>query len=338
MSTMSAARAIRDLPGPRGLPLIGSLHKTWRIGRAHIVVEEWADRYGPLYKFHVGRRLMVVVSDPEEINRVLRERPEGFRRWREIEAGFQEIGFPGVFSVEGEVWRRQRQLVVRALNTNHLHRHFHVDPHRHRAPAPAARGGRPRRPARRHQRDPDLVHRGRHLGARVRPRPEHARARRRRAAAHIQRVFKMLGFGSAFPCRTGVGSAARRPRARALAWRTAQRRAWLHRAGPGTDGARPELFEEPENFLEAMLAAQAGRGRSPRGNRRQRVHAADRRRGHDRAHDGLDELVPRPTPRRPNTVGTGGTARCSARRRTQPIPRPSRSSRTARRCSGSRCA
>ncbi len=183
MSTMSAARAIRDLPGPRGLPLIGSLHKTWRIGRAHIVVEEWADRYGPLYKFHVGRRLMVVVSDPEEINRVLRERPEGFRRWREIEAGFQEIGFPGVFSVEGEVWRRQRQLVVRALNSNHLHRHFHAirvaTERLHRRLTDAARGGQPVNLTA----DPDRVHRGRHLDARVRPRPEHARTRRRRAAA-----------------------------------------------------------------------------------------------------------------------------------------------------------
>ena len=61
-----------------------------------------ADRYGPIIKFHVGRRLSVYVGDADEINRVLRERPDGFRRWPEVEAAFEGIGFPGVFSVEGD--------------------------------------------------------------------------------------------------------------------------------------------------------------------------------------------------------------------------------------------
>jgi Cytochrome P450 len=121
-----ALRSIADLPAPRGLPALGNLHQTWRLYRAHLVVEGWADRFGPIFKFRVGRRLTVVISDVDEINRVLRERPEGYRRWREIEAGFREMGFPGVFSVEGEDWRRQRRLAVTALNSNHLHRHFHV--------------------------------------------------------------------------------------------------------------------------------------------------------------------------------------------------------------------
>ncbi len=128
------------------MPLLGSLHRTWRIGSAHLVVEDWADRYGPIYKFRVGRRLMVVLSDRDEINRVLRERPDGYRRWRELERSFDEIGFPGVFSVEGEAWRRQRRLAVTALNANNLHRNFHAihtaaERLRHRL-AEAARDGR----------------------------------------------------------------------------------------------------------------------------------------------------------------------------------------------------
>ena len=110
------------------------------------MAEEWAERYGPIFKFHVGRRLTLYVSDVEEINRVLRERPDGYRRWPEIEAAFEGIGFPGVFAVEGDAWRRQRRLAVTALNTNHLHRHFHVI-HTALAATPtadgAARDGRP---------------------------------------------------------------------------------------------------------------------------------------------------------------------------------------------------
>jgi cytochrome P450 len=257
MSTMSAARAIRDLPGPRGLPLIGSLHKTWRIGRAHIVVEEWADRYGPLYKFHVGRRLMVVVSDPEEINRVLRERPEGFRRWREIEAGFQEIGFPGVFSVEGEVWRRQRQLVVKALNTNHLHRHFHAirvaTERLHRRLTDAARGGQPVNLTQiltAYTVDvTSTLAFGHDLNT-----LEHGDGELQQ---HIQRAFKMLNFRLFFP--VPYWRWIKLPADRELA-RSVQH---LHNAVLGfiaqareRMSERPERFEEPENFLEAMLAAQ----------------------------------------------------------------------------------
>ena len=123
---MTATRRIADLPGPRGLPLFGNLHQLWRIERSHLVAEAWAERYGPIVKFHVGRRLSLYVSDVEEINRVLRERPDGYRRWPEIEAAFEGMGFPGVFAVEGDAWRRQRRLAVTALNTNHLHRHFKV--------------------------------------------------------------------------------------------------------------------------------------------------------------------------------------------------------------------
>lgn len=59
-----------------------------------------------------------------EVNRILRDRPEGYRRWPEVEEAFGGIGFLGVFSVEGDIWRRQRRLSVTALNTNHLHRRF----------------------------------------------------------------------------------------------------------------------------------------------------------------------------------------------------------------------
>jgi cytochrome P450 len=123
---MPQVRTIEDLPGPRPLPLIGSAHRV-RATRMHRVAELWAERFGPIYRFDLGPRRFVVVADPDVINTVLRERPEGFRRWSEIESITEEMwGTPGVFAAEGEEWRRARRLTVTALNTNHLQRYFDI--------------------------------------------------------------------------------------------------------------------------------------------------------------------------------------------------------------------
>jgi cytochrome P450 len=118
-------RSIADLPGPGRLPLIGNVHQV-RPDRLHQTAEAWAERYGPLYRFDLGRRQVVVISDVDVVNAALRDRPDGFRRWREILEITEEIGQVGVFSAEGDDWRRMRRLVVTALNTNHLQRYFEV--------------------------------------------------------------------------------------------------------------------------------------------------------------------------------------------------------------------
>jgi cytochrome P450 len=123
---MTAARAIADLPGPSRLPLLGNAHQLARTSRLHLTAEGWARRYGPIIRVDIGRRRIVAISDANEIHRILRERPDGFRRWSEQEIVVREMGpgemIPaGVFVAEGETWKRQRRLVITALNTNHLH-------------------------------------------------------------------------------------------------------------------------------------------------------------------------------------------------------------------------
>ena len=108
-----------DLGGPRGLPLAGNLFQI-RFDTYHRSVERWADRYGPIYRIRLGPVRIVVVSDPESVKRMHRERPERFRRTRTLEAVATEMRLRGVFVAEGDEWRRQRRIVVRALNTAHL--------------------------------------------------------------------------------------------------------------------------------------------------------------------------------------------------------------------------
>jgi cytochrome P450 len=120
-----AARSISDLPGPKRLPLIGNAHQI-RPESLHLTAEAWADRYGPLYRFDIGRRKVIAIGDAETLNALLRDRPDGFRRWSEILSITEEVGQVGVFAAEGDDWRRMRRLAVTALNSNHLQRYFEV--------------------------------------------------------------------------------------------------------------------------------------------------------------------------------------------------------------------
>ena len=114
-----------ELPGPGGLPLIGMLHR-WKGAQAHRILEGWAATYGPIYRVRLGPQPIVVISEPNAMLTVLRERPQGFRRHFAVRPVFREMGLDGLFSAEGDDWRRQRPLVMKALDPAHLKRFFPV--------------------------------------------------------------------------------------------------------------------------------------------------------------------------------------------------------------------
>lgn len=113
----------KELPGPPGLPLLGNLFQ-FRFDAMHQKLERWADVYGPLYRFRLGPKKLAVLSDVDAIKRIHRDRPDMFRRTRAVEACSREMKIAGVFSVEGDDWRRQRKIVAMALNSAHLRTFF----------------------------------------------------------------------------------------------------------------------------------------------------------------------------------------------------------------------
>lgn len=254
---MSATRSIDDLPTPPRLPLIGNAHHLVRTSRIHLTAEKWAQRYGPIVRVDVGGRRIVGLSDADEIHRILRERPDGFRRWREQQTVLGEMGPPGVFAAEGEDWKRQRRLVITALNTNHLHRYFQVirtfTERLHARLTDAARTGRVL----------DISQEltsytldtiswlafGHDLNTLDRGDGE--------LQGHIQRLFHMLARRLAAP--VPYWRWVRLPADRALD-RSVQAvdQAIMRFIGQARErmAGRPELLQEPENMLEAMLAAQ----------------------------------------------------------------------------------
>src|SRR5688572_990945 len=112
-------RTLNELPGPKGLPLVGNLLQL-DLKQLHRVLERWTDEFGPLYRFKLGPRPVVVVADPELNQTILRQRPKIYGRLGTIEPVFKEMGISGVFSAEGEDWKRQRRLTAHALDAAHL--------------------------------------------------------------------------------------------------------------------------------------------------------------------------------------------------------------------------
>ena len=115
----SELQRVEALPGPPGLPLLGNLLEL-DLESFHKILEDWADEYGSLYRFRIGPRSIVVCGDADAIKRMHRERPDQFRRTRRLADAIDEMRLTGVFSAEGDEWRRQRKMVAMALNTAHL--------------------------------------------------------------------------------------------------------------------------------------------------------------------------------------------------------------------------
>ena len=74
-------RRIADIPGPRGWPLLGNMPQL-DVPRMHTQFEAWAARYGPIYRVRFLLQDALVVSRPDMVAAIFRDRPDGWRRHR----------------------------------------------------------------------------------------------------------------------------------------------------------------------------------------------------------------------------------------------------------------
>lgn len=118
-STSQVPKRYNDLPGPRGLPLLGNALQI-QPDRFHQVVENWGERHGCPYRFSLGPQKAIVLSDPAQIAEAMRDRPNRFRRFAGLEQFAEELCLSGLFSSEGENWQRHRRAWMQALSVHHV--------------------------------------------------------------------------------------------------------------------------------------------------------------------------------------------------------------------------
>ena len=103
-------------PGPRGLPLVGSLPSL--DPQLHAYFARLAARYGPIFSIRLGSKLGVVVTSPALAREVLRDKDLLFSG-RDVPDAARSISYGGgqniVWNPVGPTWRLLRRVCVRDM-------------------------------------------------------------------------------------------------------------------------------------------------------------------------------------------------------------------------------
>ena len=114
-SSANSIHKLEDLPAPSGHWLLGHLRPFQR-GPKHLVLENWAQECGDLFRIRLGPSKFLVSAHPHINGEILKRRPEDFRRHPKISEILEEMGVLAVFNAEDDLWRKYRKPTAEALN------------------------------------------------------------------------------------------------------------------------------------------------------------------------------------------------------------------------------
>lgn len=111
--------SLDELPGPKKTPIFGNFTQI-SPESFHTNLEQWAKEYGSAYQMTLLNKQYLVISDPKVGLEIIKQRPKLFNRTERLEWLFEDLGFHGVFSSNGDKWKRQRRLIMPAFSYSTL--------------------------------------------------------------------------------------------------------------------------------------------------------------------------------------------------------------------------
>lgn len=104
-------------PGPRGVPLLGSLPAAWRdvLGLFATTLRD----HGEVARHTFGPYEYYLVNDPEVVKHVLVDNAKNYTKSKSYD-GLRLVMGNGLVTSEGEFWRRQRKLAQPAFHKDRL--------------------------------------------------------------------------------------------------------------------------------------------------------------------------------------------------------------------------
>lgn len=117
LQRVKVPEGLRQLPGPRPLPIIGNVLELGN--KPHLSLSAMTQRYGHVYQIQIGMRPVVVISGADTVRQALIKKGEDFASRPELYSfQFVNDGKSLAFSSDGAgVWRARRKLALTALRS-----------------------------------------------------------------------------------------------------------------------------------------------------------------------------------------------------------------------------
>ncbi|MEM7334286.1 MAG: cytochrome P450 [Chloroflexota bacterium] len=104
-------------PGPKGLPMIGILHKMWRDPLSFF--QDVTQEFGDIVSLDFGNRHALLINDPTLIKYVLQDNNKNYKKSSTVKIVKQVLG-KGLATNEGDFWRQQRRLMAPSFHRRQI--------------------------------------------------------------------------------------------------------------------------------------------------------------------------------------------------------------------------